>query len=187
MNAASPSSPPRRQQASSPEIFTLPALTIGVVAARVVGSDAIAWVRSELQLELERTTAKGHAGRALTALTNASEHELAEAVLAAGFSLEAVVPSRAFASTLEDNERTSFESLLKRTADQTILTYEKPTDAAFEAASRFIVYYSDTVVVVLDEEDERRGWSKAVLDYARDHKRRVLVLDPTKKTTVRAD
>ncbi len=186
MNAVRPSSPPLRQ-ASSPGIFELPALTIGLVAARLADHEAIAWVRAELEVELARTTAKGQSGRALSALANPMEHALAESVLSAGFSLEAVVPSRSFATTLDAPERRAFESLLARTSDKTILTYEKPTDAAFEAAARFIVYYSDTVIVVLDEEEERRTWSKALLDYARDHKRRVLVLDPTERTATPAD
>src|SRR5688572_23848331 len=111
MNAVRPSSPPRRQAASSPSIFTLPALTLGLVAPRSLGRESVAWVRAELEIELERTTAAGHVGRALSALTGPVEHELAEVALTAGFSLEAVVPSRAFATSLEAAERAAFEAL----------------------------------------------------------------------------
>jgi hypothetical protein len=178
MNVVRPSSPPRMHVASSASLFAVPALTVGLVAPRSLGSDAITWARAELERELGKMAENG-AGRALSALTGRLEHELAEIVLGAGFSLEAVVPSRAFAASLEAAERAAFEGLLARAADRTILTYEKTTDASLEAAARFIVYYSDTVIVVLEDDAARR--STAILDYARDHKRQVLVVDPLEK------
>jgi hypothetical protein len=114
----------------------------------------------------------------VSSLADGADQLFAGHVLAAGGTLEAIVPCAGYAGTLlADDSRTRFEDLRRAAKKVTTLPYPEPSDHAFLAAGQALVDSVDHLFAVWDGRPARGlGGTADIVDYARKKGRPVTVL-----------
>jgi hypothetical protein len=111
-------------------------------------------------------------------LADGADQLFAAHVLAAGGTLEAVLPCEGYAGSLiADESRTRFEDLRRAAGTVVTLPYPEPSDQAFLAAGQALVDRCDHLFAVWDGRPARGlGGTADVVTYARARGRPVTVL-----------
>ena len=141
-------------------------MRIGITGHRLLGDrkneDAI-----RVKLE-EVLVAHAHASdEALSSLAIGADQIFAEVALALAMRLYVVLPCARYETTFQPAELQSFDRLLALATRTTQLVFAAPSEAAFEAAGRFIVDNCDLMIAVWDGEEARgRGGTADIVAYA---------------------
>lgn len=115
----------------------------------------------------------------LSCLADGADSIFAEAVLAAGAPLEAVVPATGYREALPARHRPLYDRLMARAASVHALPHVESTSEAHMAAGRLLVQRCDQLVAVWDGRPARgHGGTADVVAYARSLPRPVWVLWP---------
>ncbi|MEU4242446.1 hypothetical protein [Actinoplanes sp. NPDC026619] len=111
-------------------------------------------------------------------LADGADQLFAGHVLAAGGTLEVVVPCEGYARTLiGDDSRARFADLRRAASKVTTMPYAEPSDQAFLAAGQALVDGCDHLFAIWDGQPARGlGGTADIVNYARDHGRPVTVL-----------
>ena len=111
-------------------------------------------------------------------LADGADQLFATHVLAAGGTLEVVLPCEGYAATLiADDSRTRFEDLRRAAAKVITMPYPAPSDQAFLAAGQALVDRCDHLFAVWDGRPARGlGGTADVVTYAKTRGRPVTVL-----------
>jgi hypothetical protein len=111
-------------------------------------------------------------------LADGADQLFAGHVLAAGGTLEVVLPCEAYAVSLNtDDSRIRFENLRRAAATVVTMPYPEPTDQAFLAAGQALVDRCDHLFAVWDGRPARGlGGTADIVTYARARRRPVTVL-----------
>ncbi|WP_433379264.1 hypothetical protein ACQPZX_13175 [Actinoplanes sp. CA-142083] len=111
-------------------------------------------------------------------LADGADQLFAAHVLAAGGTLEVVLPCEGYAGSLiADDSRSRFEDLRRAAATVTTMPYPEPSDQAFLAAGQALVDRCDHLFAVWDGHPSRGlGGTADVVTYARDRGLPVTVL-----------
>ncbi|MFB9362794.1 hypothetical protein [Actinoplanes nipponensis] len=111
-------------------------------------------------------------------LADGADQLFAAQVLAAGGTLEVVLPCRGYArSLLADDSRARFEELRRAATTVTTMPYPEPSERAFLAAGQALVDRCDHLFAVWDGRPARGvGGTADVVAYARAHGCPVTVL-----------
>jgi hypothetical protein len=125
-----------------------------------------------------RALPTGAALHGISCLADGADQLFATQVLAAGGTLEAIVPCAGYAgSLLTDDSRARFDSLRRAAAKVTTLSYPEPSDEAFLAAGQALVDTCDHLFAVWDGGPARGlGGTADVVAYAQARGRPVTVL-----------
>jgi hypothetical protein len=86
----------------------------------------------------------------LSSLAAGADQLFAELVLAAGHRLHAVIPCRGYEVTFEGDALVAHQRLLAAAAAITELDFDEPSEAAFDAAGKYVVEHCDLLVAVWD-------------------------------------
>jgi hypothetical protein len=107
--------------------------------------------------------------RGVSCLADGADQLFATQVLAAGGTLEAVLPCTDYASSLlADDSRARFEDLRRAATSVVTMPYPKPSEHAFLAAGHALVDRSDHLFAVWDGRPARGiGGTADVVSYAR--------------------
>ncbi|MET0415343.1 MAG: hypothetical protein ABW022_04920 [Actinoplanes sp.] len=102
-------------------------------------------------------------------LADGADQLFAAHVLAAGGTLEVVLPCEGYArSLIADDSRTRFEDLRRAAVKVVTMPYPEPSDQAFLAAGQALVDRCDHLFAVWDGRPARgRGGTADIVDYAR--------------------
>ena len=121
--------------------------------------------------------AGGHL-RGVSNLADGADQLFATHVLAAGGTLEAVLPCEGYAGSLiADDSRARFENLRRAAVRVVTLPYPEPSEQAFLAAGQALVDRCDHLFAVWDGRPARGvGGTADVVAYARSRGRAVTVL-----------
>jgi hypothetical protein len=126
---------------------------------------------------LSRHAAPGD--EALSCLAVGADQVFAEAALAAGLRLHAVVPCLGIEATFSAAELPGYQALLAAASRVTTLDFTAPSEDAFDAAGRFVVSACDLLVAVWDGEPARgKGGTGDIVKHAREVGRPVIHIDP---------
>ena len=111
-------------------------------------------------------------------LADGADQLFAAHVLAAGGTLEAVLPCEGYAGSLmADDSRARFERLRRAAAKVTTMPYPEPSDQAFLAAGQVLVDRCDHLFAVWDGRPARGlGGTADIVRYAESRGRPVTVL-----------
>jgi len=113
----------------------------------------------------------------VSSLAEGADQLFAACVLAAGGTLEAVLPCENYASSLGNGSRARFEELRRAAATVITMPYPEPSDHAYLAAGQALVDRCDHLFAVWDGRPARGlGGTADVVDYARTRGRPVTVL-----------
>ena len=114
----------------------------------------------------------------LSSLAEGADQVFAAHVLAAGGSLEAILPCEDYIRSLvTDDGRARFEELRRAAATVITLPYPKPTEQAFLAAGLVLVERCDHLFAIWDGQPPRGlGGTADIVAYARARGRPVTVL-----------
>ncbi|MEU4557153.1 hypothetical protein AB0F72_02105 [Actinoplanes sp. NPDC023936] len=114
----------------------------------------------------------------VSSLADGADQLFAACVLAAGGTLEAVLPCADYACSLpEDDSRARFHDLLRASATVVTMPYAEPSEQAFLAAGQALVDRCDHLFAVWDGLPARGlGGTADVVAYARARGRPVTVL-----------
>ncbi|RKS09522.1 hypothetical protein DFP74_5261 [Nocardiopsis sp. Huas11] len=115
----------------------------------------------------------------LSCLADGADTVFAEAVLAAGAALEAVIPAAGYREALPEEHHRTYDRLLAQAAQVHRLPHQASTSDAHMAAGRYLVDHCDRLVAVWDGRPARGpGGTADVVAYARSLSRPVRVLWP---------
>ncbi|WP_322755510.1 hypothetical protein [Frankia sp. Cas3] len=116
----------------------------------------------------------------LTSLAAGADQMFARLVLELGGSLRLVIPSQDYLSTFEtDDDRASFQELVRQDLRPLILNFDVPSEDAFFAAGRAVVEGADEMLVVWDGLPARGlGGTADVIGYAAEQGKPVTVVWP---------
>ncbi|MFG1994350.1 hypothetical protein ACGFJ7_30700 [Actinoplanes sp. NPDC048988] len=114
----------------------------------------------------------------VSSLADGADQLFAAHVLAAGGTLEAVLPCEGYATSLiTDDSRARLRELCRAAAKVTTLPYPEPSDQAYLAAGQALVDRCDHLFAVWDGEPARGlGGTADIVTYARARGRPVTVL-----------
>jgi hypothetical protein len=130
------------------------------------------------QRHWDRVLPAGSRPHGVSNLADGADQLFATHVLAAGGTLEVVLPCEGYAGSLiADDSRTRFEDLRRAAAKVTTMPYPAPSDQAFLAAGQALVDRCDHLFAVWDGRPSRGlGGTADIVTYARDRGRPVTVL-----------
>lgn len=115
----------------------------------------------------------------LSCLADGADTVFAEAVLAVGAPLEAIIPAAGYREALPEEHHPTYDRLLARSVLVHELPHQASTSDAHMAAGRHLVDLCDQLVAVWDGEPARGpGGTADVVAYARSLSRPVRVLWP---------
>ncbi|WP_159942444.1 MULTISPECIES: hypothetical protein [unclassified Nocardiopsis] len=115
----------------------------------------------------------------VSCLADGADTLFAQAVLAAGARLEAIIPARGYREALPPEHHPVYDRLLARAARVRELPHTESTSRAHMAAGRLLVEHCDHLVAVWDGKPARGpGGTADVVAYARALSRPVTVLWP---------
>jgi hypothetical protein len=116
----------------------------------------------------------------LSCLADGADTVFAEAVVAAGAPLEAIIPATGYREALPAEHHPTYDRLLARAVLVHTLPYAESTPEAHMAAGQLLVERCDHLIAVWDGEPARGpGGTADVVAYARSLFRPVCVLWPT--------
>lgn len=120
----------------------------------------------------------------VSSLAAGADQLFAQAVLVCGGFLHVVVPSAGYDKTFTaEADRRTFEALLGRASETTVLPYPEPTEEAFLEAGRVVVDRSDVLMAVWDGQPSGGlGGTADIVAYARKTGRPVRVIWPPGST-----
>lgn len=101
-------------------------------------------------------------------LASGADQRFAAILLAAGGSLNVVIPAQGYEQTFRsERDRSHYRSLLARASRTEVLDFSAPTDSAFVAAGRRVVESCDALLAVWDGKGARGpGGTAEVVAYA---------------------
>jgi hypothetical protein len=116
----------------------------------------------------------------LTSLAAGADQLVAREVLAAGGELHVIIPCAGYAATFGDAAvLQDFQSLVGEATDTEILAFTAPSEEAFWAAGKLVVYRCDVLLAIWDGTPARGlGGTGDVVRYAREQGRETCVIWP---------
>lgn len=119
----------------------------------------------------------------LSSLAAGADQLFAEELLAVGGRLHAIIPAYGYSATLDKRDAANYERLLAAAVRVTRLPFLVPTDAAYQAAGRWIAEHSDLLIAVWDGQPARGlGGTADAVAHAHRLNRDVRVIWPTGTT-----
>jgi hypothetical protein len=104
----------------------------------------------------------------VSSLADGADQLFAEQILAAGGTLEVVLPGEGYANSLVDGSRTRFEDLRRAASTVITMPYPRPSEQAYLAAGQAMVDRCDHLFAVWDGRPARGlGGTADVVKYAR--------------------
>ncbi|WP_410644247.1 hypothetical protein [Amycolatopsis sp. lyj-346] len=115
----------------------------------------------------------------LSSLAAGADHLFAGLLLAAGHRLHAVIPCRGYADTFNPADLTVYQKLRGAAAEVTELAFAEPSEAAFDAAGKYVVEHCNLLVAVWDGQPAHGlGGTGDAVAHARELGRDVLISWP---------
>jgi hypothetical protein len=157
--------PRRSLLASRPGRTAVTGVRIGFTGHQSLSPETAVAVRQAL----DRLLAAADTAVGICSLAAGSDQIFAQAVLAGGHSLEAVIPSAGYRTTFDDpDDLARYETLLVACSAVTELDHPAPDHEAFYAAGRLVADSSDRLIAVWDGKPAAGlGGTADVVDYAR--------------------
>ncbi|GAA0544156.1 hypothetical protein GCM10010172_27150 [Paractinoplanes ferrugineus] len=152
---------------------------VAVSGHRGLPSDVEAYVAAEIGHELRRLTADHHQLVGVSCLADGADQIFARAVLAAGGTLEAVIPADDYRAGLPPQARAGLDDLLNRATAVLRCPHPRSTPTAYMDASRLMIDRADRLIAVWDGRPARSfGGTGDVVDYAREKSIPTVVIWP---------
>lgn len=115
----------------------------------------------------------------ISSLAAGADQIFASEILNRHGQLWVVIPSTDYQSTLHDDDLAAYRSFLEGATDVIRLDFDRPSEAAYDAAGKWIVENCDELVAVWDGKPARGlGGTGDVVAYAKEFGRNVRVLWP---------
>jgi hypothetical protein len=150
---------------------------IGCTGHQTLSPTTVAGVAAAITAELARLQGPL---TGVCSLAAGADQIFAEAILAAGGELRAVLPSQGYTTTFTDENRVRYAALLAAAGTVTTLPYQEPSEQAYLAAGHTVVNCSDVLLAVWDGAPAAgTGGTADVVEYARARGLTVLVIWPT--------
>ena len=150
--------------------------TVGVTGHQNIPSDAYAFIEAQIKNLLSGEPSLV----GVSSLAVGADQLFAKIVLRLGGRLCVVLPSKRYEETFSGHGLGSFNRLLQKADEVTVLPNPSPTEAAFFAAGRTIVDQSDVLCAVWDGAEARGlGGAGDVVSYARETLKQVVVIWPS--------
>ncbi|ROR90931.1 hypothetical protein [Nocardioides aurantiacus] len=150
-------------------------MKIGITGHQQAPAEAWTFVEAKLQAQL---AAAPQPLIGVTSLAAGADQLFARHVLAAGGTIEAVIPCDDYEATFDDGG-TQYRLLLAQTTRTTKLKFAEPSEEAFLAAGKQVVDDVDIVFAVWDGEDAKGlGGTADVVRYAQSQETPVLIIWP---------
>ncbi len=152
---------------------------VAVSGHRALSPEVARLVDAGIKAELERTTATSPTLIGLSCLADGADQIFATAVLAAGGTLEVVIPADEYRDGLPDNAKPAYDQLFRSAGVVHKCTYRESTAEAYMEAGRFMIDRADYLIAVWDGEPARGyGGTADVVQYAREKSVPVAVVWP---------
>ena len=141
-----------------------------------------AWVRCAVAEEIARHR-KPIEG--LSSLAKGADQVFAEAILAAGGSLVAIIPISDYEKYFDDNYLTKYKSLLKK-SKSIHLKSDGDDEDAFLKAGIYVADHCDILIAVWDGKvAEGKGGTGDVVNHALENRKSFVHIDPFKRKVTR--
>ncbi|GAB3170207.1 hypothetical protein GCM10027059_36360 [Myceligenerans halotolerans] len=125
-------------------------VTIAVTGHMDLSPDSIPLVRAALDETLTPLTAAGEV-TGVSCIARGADTLFAEAVLAAGGRLVAVIPSQDYRQTkVKPDHAPTFDTLIEAAADVAVMPFTSANRDAYEAANKILIERADRLVAVWD-------------------------------------
>lgn len=115
----------------------------------------------------------------LSCLADGADQIFAEAVLAVGGQLEAVIPAKKYRDGLPDDTKATYDKLMSKAEQVHQLDFVESTSESHQAASEYMVDSADQLIAVWDGLPARGyGGTADVVAYAREQGKPVMIVWP---------
>jgi hypothetical protein len=151
-------------------------IRIGVTGHQKMPQRAVRYARQEIRALLSQMNSPFIG---ITSLAAGADQIFAQEVLRNNGQLWVVIPSADYQSTLSGRDLMAYRGLLAAATDITQLDFDRPSEAAYNAAGRWIVENCDQLVAVWDGLPARGlGGTGDVVAYAKQLSRDVHIVWP---------
>lgn len=150
---------------------------LGITGHQVIPAQALSYVITGIQAALAslHPPLVGY-----SSLAAGADQLFARELLAAGGELNAIIPCHGYQVTFSDRDRAQYFDLIAAATSTTVLQYSDPSEAAYEAAGKWVAEHCQTLVAVWDGEPSRgRGGTADVVAYAQQLGKDVRIVWPT--------
>lgn len=146
----------------------------------VSGHQALSvWTQEAVRQQLAALLAEHSQAVGVTSLAAGADQIFAEAVLAAGYRLDVILPCDGYEATFDQQGLAIFKRLLARANRVETLDFATPSEEAFFAAGKAVVDASDILLAVWDGEPAAGlGGTADVVQYASSQGKKVKVIWP---------
>ncbi|MFD4786250.1 hypothetical protein ACFWN1_04065 [Streptomyces sp. NPDC058459] len=113
-------------------------------------------------------------------LAEGADQLFAQELLAAGGELHAVIPANGYEATFSSSDKSTYFTLLDMATDVTRLSFESPSEEAYDAAGQWIAKHCEILIAVWDGKPARGlGGTADAVAHARKLGRVVRVVWPS--------
>jgi hypothetical protein len=149
---------------------------IGVTGHQKIPEVAQSYAREGIRKLLEKLNGPL---TGLSSLAAGADQIFGREILGHNGQLWVVVPSKSYQSTLTGDDLVAYRELLARATSVTHLDFSRPSEAAYDAAGRWIVENCDELVAIWDGQPARGlGGTGDVVAYAKEVGRTVHIFWP---------
>ena len=115
----------------------------------------------------------------ICSLAAGSDQLFAAKVIETGGELVAVIPSRNYEETFDEEGLATYKDLLGDAIETEVLDFSEPSEEAFYAAGKRVADIADEMIVVWDgEKAQGLGGTADIVDYARNLGKQVFIIWP---------
>lgn len=152
---------------------------VAVSGHRALSPEVARLIGAGIKAELEKIRAASPALIGLSCLADGADQIFATAVLAAGGTLEVVIPADEYRDGLPEDAKPAYDELFRSAGLIHKCEYRESTSEAHMEASRFMIDRADHLIAVWDGEPARGyGGTADVVQYARERGIPVAVVWP---------
>lgn len=135
----------------------------------------VAWVRSRIEDAIDTL----HITSGFTSLAIGADQLFATALKSRRIPFTAVIPCHDYETTFDDVELATYKALVSSATDMVQLPFTEPAEAAYMAAGRTIVDYSDVIVAVWNGRPARGyGGTADIVQYALERQKMIWYINP---------
>jgi len=141
--------------------------------------ETIRWVFDELEFNIKKINVE----EGYSCLAVGADQLFAEIILKNNIPLIAIIPSRNYEITFDNNHIKAYEYLLKKANKVVQLEHSQPTESAFFEASKFMLNNCELLIAIWNGLPSKGlGGTADVVNYAIETKKNIIHINPLTKS-----